>query len=457
MQLAALEKANEKPDFAFFMEMGLGKTAVVLAEFINLYMKDKVQGLMVVCDYSLTSNWIDELSKWGLENKFNYAIWPNYPKKGDTRPWMWVLYHEAFSVGGAKAVGLTQGILLKYDTYLVIDESIAIKNHKSVRNDAYLGRAKQTRGMRNLAKYRRLLSGWPQTQGPHDLWAQMMFIHATNRNFYAWRNRYCVMGGFKNKKVVGTKNEDELTELVGTVSFRALKADWTDLPPKIYANPRMVRLTPKQQKFYHDMLNEMVVELPDDREVAVRMAVTRMLKLQQISSGFIFDEEGGVFEIDGVNNKIKALLEFMDQINGKVIIPCVFTPSLDIVQDALKKYNPVILRGGMTPDEISEAKHKFNNYDEFVPIVCQMQTGRYGHTLLGTDNRRCATTFFYENSFDLNDRIQIEDRNHRHGQDTPVTYVDCISSDAEIAVIKALQYKKNLAENVINAFKHLQG
>lgn len=449
VQQRALDFAGDKPGVGWFMEMGLGKSAVTIANFWQLHENNKCDGLIVICPNSLKDNWVNELEKWGLNGKVNAAIWPKLPEKGKT-PWMLVINKEAFSAGKQEVLDVLPPAMGKYRTMVALDESIGIKNPNAKLTKAL------TKVIAPIACYTRILSGAPVVQGPHDLWGQLKFIRALDSNFYQFRNRFCKMGGFKMKKVVGAKNEEELNALVRSSCFRARKKDWLDLPEKVFT-VRKMKLNSAQVAHYENMLDEFVTYI-NREEVLATIVLTQMLKLQQISSGFINDEYGNAHRIPGPIAKLEELKEILEQIDGKLIVSVVYKPSLDLLLEELREYNPACIRGNddmrRLELDVETEKARFNNDKSCRVILCQPASAKYGHTLLGNPDDRCSTTYFYENSYSLDDRLQMEDRNHRIGQTgQSVTYIDPVCSEIEAKVVKALQAKLDIATAIVDGIK----
>lgn len=445
VQEQALKASKDQKGFAYFMEMGLGKTAVVLNEALDLYIKDKIEGLIIVCPDTLKENWvIAEVQKWCKNHQeIRTAIWNKLPQKGEGL-FIWAINYEAFSVGGAKAADMVPKVLQKYKCMLVLDESVQIKNPQS-------GRAKALVACSIFSEYNRILSGKPTPQGIQDLYSQLRFIGAYEGNYWSFRNKFCVMGGFKGKKVVGIKNEEELEKILNLCSFRAKKKNWLDIPEKAYTS-RKLEMTPDQKRHYKEMKTDFVTFI-NDEAVEAPMVIIQAMKLQQISSGFLFNEEHEVVWIEKEPPKLKELLAVLEETDSKILIPVHFKPSVRLLYEKLKDYNPVLIAGKEIMKEfeldVEEEKRKFNREDKYRVVLCQTSAAKYGHTLLGTESCPCHTTYFYENNYSLDDRVQIEDRNHRFGQKNPVLCIDLVSSPIEKAVINALQYKNDVAEAIM--------
>ena len=301
-----------------------------------------------------------------------------------------------------------------------------------------------------------VLSGKPVTQGPHDLWAQLRAIGAIYDRYFSFKTTFCRMGGFKNKKVIGTQNEQLLADKMNGHVFRASKKDWTDLPEKMYTS-RQYQLTPNLASAYRSMEEEFVLWLSETENVSVDAFITKYIKLAQIQSGFIIKEDESVQELVSPedNPRFKLVKEIIEEASGKVVVPYVHRYTLGILQRALAEYYPATLSGGLDPDEIQRQKDLFNNHAGCRVILVQIRAGKYGHTLLGGSKPedKCSTMVFAENSYSLDDRSQIEDRIHRHGQTLSCLYVDLWGTRLDRRITAALQAKENIAQAVFQYFK----
>lgn len=460
VQLQALARSGGRPGYAYFMEMGLGKTLTILAEFAELVAKGEATRLVVVCPNSFKGGWVDEINKWGFD--FNVMVYQsggtNYWAKVDKPPVL-IINYEAIRMGGSSKNPIPSPGMLYVaafardkDCMVVADESIQIKTHDSAQTRGALWLAKQF-------KYRRILSGKPITQGPHDLWAQMRFIgNLDGQNYFAFKTAFCKMGGFKMKQVVGAQNEDILAERIEPWVFRATKADWTDLPPKSYTI-REYSLSPEMKAKYRSMEEDFVLWLESGEVVTVDAAITKYIKLAQIQAGFIYTEDGSIEWLvpDERNPRLNALKEVIEnEVVGKYIVVYNHKPVKKQLAVALSAHNPVFIHGEMQPEEIREAKRRFND-DPDCKAICITKAAKYGHTLLGdqtTADLACATELWYENTYSLDDRSQLEDRDHRHGQkQLSVLNVDFAGTPLDKNAIRALQRKEGVFQAV---FKNIR-
>lgn len=454
VQIAALEAAKDKKGFGYFMDMGLGKTLTALSEFQTLN-DQGVTRLVVVCPNSFKSGWKEEIEKHGMNTDFHiYESGSPYNQdffeRKYNRPPTVIVNYEAIRRDD------TQKALLKYmqqkPTMLVFDESIQLKRHDALQTKAALR-------LTLYAEYRRILTGKPTTQGPHDLWGQMKAIgQLDGRNYYAFRSMFCQMGGYMNKKVVGVQNADILAGMIDPWVFRASKADWGFDVGKV-PTIREYTMTQEQRDQYKSMEQEFVLWLNEEENVAVDAAITKYIKLAQIQAGFIIKEDQNVVELvaPDKNPRINLLLDVLnDEVSGKSIVVYVHRYSFNMLSRTLHEYNPAWIKGAMEPSEIEAQKHRFNNDPNCRVILVQATAGRYGHTLIGgpEPNNRCATTIFFENSYSLDTRSQLEDRNHRFGQlADAVVYIDLCGTSMDRNVIRALQRKEAIFQTIFSLIK----
>jgi len=439
VQNKALIKANGQRGFGFFMEMGLGKTATAYNEFVNLYTMDLVSQMIIICPQSLKQVWVAEAKEW--EVKLNIEAWP---KITDTWDILAINYEAMIGKGGQ----YIEEQLQLGGTYLVLDESIHVKNPNAKRTKRIIGLA-------SYASYVRILSGAPIVKSPLDIWGQFRCIgELKGKNQYAFRNRYCKMGGYLGKQIVGVRNHDELTSILDQSSFRAKKTEWTDLPDTL-CTTRRYTLSGDQYKQYETMRKELVLQV-ENETITAPMVITQMMKLQQISSGFIIDEQGEINELVLVDQNPKLMLvkEILEEINTKIIIFAFYKQSIKYLSNLMKqlKITYSTLKGNQSEEDQVHNKQQFNEGTATV-MIAQLTAGKYGHTLLGSKENPCHTTIFYENNYDLDARVQAEARNHRHGQNYPVTYVDIIGTSLDEKIIQALQKKQSMAEAIVDSIQ----
>lgn len=475
VQQEALRLSGDQDGFCFFMEPGLGKTRTVLYEFHFKVVRELVDVLFVVVPRTLRGTWRDEAVELGFP--YPIILMDSDKKTFDQlnklgrQPVIIVAHYEQMLTHAGRV--LTAMLERKKRVYLALDESVRIKKHTSVIGDMLylLGSAKTRikKGKSSVildvtdripAAFRRVLSGTPAPQGPHDLWMQFRFIGKMDRwPYHGFRNLFCRMSGFMGKKIVGSQNLDILRQKTGHFVFRAKKTDWTDLPEKIWSRPREVELTPGQRRAYLEIMHDFVLELGPNDFVTVEMAITVKTKLQQIASGWVYDNEKNVREIVPLedNPKLQECAEVVNSVGSKILVFYFFRPTRDYLERLAEQHEwkAVFLESGLKDAELDRRKAQFNEDDETTVAFCQIDAIKEGHTLLGTENNPCHNTLFLENTYNLYARQQGEDRNHRHGQKYPVVYHDIASSKEDKDIIKALQRKEGMQEQMLSEFTAL--
>ena len=471
VQLAALEFAAGKPGVGWFLEQGLGKTLTALTEFDGLVKRNEADRMIVICPNTFKKGWHDEIIKHGFD--FDVHVFRSAKREAatgfcqQTHVDMHGRFHAPVMIVNYEAVRLKTVLsgLIKWarrgKTYLVIDESIQIKSNKSTQTKAVHELAFWNPYTSELLNVRavRILTGRPTTQGPQDLWGQLRAIGLVqSQNFYAFRGRYCVMGGFKAKQVMAAQNQDQLVEIMAPVVFQAKKKDWLPSLPDKRMTIRDYEMSGEQKRQYKSMEEEFLLEIENDT-VTVDVAIAKWAKLAQIQTGFIYDEQGVARELvdPSENPRLNLLLQILDEeVQGKTVVVYRHRAMLPVLIKALAKYDPAWIKGGMKPDEVEEQKTRFNNDSNCRIILAQCDAARYGHTLLAgpADEDRCRTMIFFENSYSADTRDQIEDRIHRRGQTGEyVLYIDFSGSELDRRIVRALQIKDALYKSVFRNLK----
>jgi SNF2 family DNA or RNA helicase len=466
VQIAALDFARNKPGVGFNLEQGLGKSLIVLAEFRWYQQLGEVDRMIIVCPNSFKLGFGDEIEKHGLQ--FDLHIFQTSKKAkaaafvngGHQHPPVFVVNYEALRrprVLAALSTWAKRG-----RTYLAIDESIQIKGHGS----------QQTKAVHKLAelcRFTRFLTGRAQTQGPHDLWGQLRAIGLfRDRNFYAFRGMFCVMGGWQAKEVVAAQNTEYLAQCMAPVVFQAKKKDWLPALPRKDYTIRDYQMSPEQLAQYTSMEEEFLL-LIESGYITVDVAIAKYAKLAQIQVGFIYDKEHIAHELVApeANPRLRLLNQIIEEeVEGKVCVVYRHRPMLDFLRENLGIRNPITkefikydcawIKGGMEFDEIAEQKARFNEDPHCRIILLQCDASKYGHTLLGgpDPDDLCRTMIFFENSYSADTRDQIEDRIHRRGQTGErVLYIDLSGSDLDRRIVKALQRKDALYRSVFRNLK----
>lgn len=436
VQAEAMRRAADIPKFGHWLEQGLGKTSLALNEFID---QDDTDIHFVITPNSFKGDWVMAPAEWGVP-WLPSGYWPKHPIPFDATYFNYAINYEAVREKGAlwELVRLFEARRVM----LTIDESSAVKNPNTKQFKAVVELAKR-------AKIVRELNGTPLTQNVCDYYGQLRVLGKFQGMLPThFRRRYAKMGGYFNKEVVGTQNEEELAAIIDSCTFRALKKDWRkDLPPKIYV-PVHLEMSAKQKQHYTTMMEEFYALVGED-EITAEMVLTQMNKLRQISSCVLLDHGKEYFFEEPKNNpKLKATMDIIASSPGKVIVSHYYKTTGKMLTDAMTKegLKPAVIKGRMKPEDIIEQKRRFNDDSECRVLVGQQDATGRGHTLIGQKGRdRCSTMIFYENDFSYYWRSQMEDRNHRGAQDQDCNVYDLITSPMDALTVGALTRKKDLA------------
>ena len=457
-QLTALRKGWNLDEFAYFMDMGTGKSKVLIDNFSVLYDKGYIGGVLIIAPKGVYRNWSSNEIPTHMPDHVlaDICIWqPNHTQKFLTT-WkklfednynlkIFLMNIEAFST--RKGVEVAEKFLLAHSTLMAIDESTTIKSKNAKRTKSIVKLGK-------MAKYRRIMTGSPITKSPMDLYTQCEFLNPEllgHKSFYSFQYEYAIikrrnLGSYSFNQIVGYKNLKELNGLLDNFSYRVRKQDCLDLPDKVYTK-RVVELTPEQARMYSD-LKKIALGICKEGTVTPTTILTQLLRLQQVCSGHVKLDDGAIKTFSSA--KIKELEAVIEEIDGKAIIWANFTHDIESIVELLTKMygedSVVSYYGATSTDQRDYAMSSFQNPDSLVRFfVGQPRTGGYGLTLT-----QASTVIYYSNSYDLEVRLQSEDRAHRIGQVNKVTYIDIIAEKTvDEKVLQALRSKIDIASVVL--------
>ena len=454
-QLDCLEKSWSMKNYALFLEMGCGKSKVLIDTAAALHHAGKIDAVLLIAPKGVYMNWVDkELpTHWPDDIPIISSYWqsPAKPELQDTwrkfktfKGLRWMSMNvEAFSY--ESGLKFASSFINAYGERLLIgiDESTTIKNISAQRTKNIIALGKK-------AAYRRIMTGDPVPKGPIDMYSQCCFLspHLLGyTSFYAFRARYCIMvertGGNRSfKMITGYQRLDELKESIKPFSYRVTKDECLDLPPKVYQTWD-VELSKEQLKLYKQMKDEAVALLRGGEVVTAPMVITQLLRLHQITCGFLKTDDGT--EIDLPNPRIDALMDVLAGTNGKVIIWATYRNNIKKILKALEdeygKDSVVSYYGDTDSEERRAAVQGFQNGTVRF-FVGNPATGRFGLTLTAS-----ASVVYFSNPYDLEHRTQSEDRVHRIGQTaSSVNYVDLVCKNTvDERIIKALRSKRKIS------------
>ena len=457
-QITALEKSWDKEEYAYFMEMGTGKSKVLIDNIAMLYDKGKINGVLIIAPKGVYKNWYSSEIPTHLASHIQYksVLWTalisktkqeelNSLFKSDFNLHVLVMNVEAFST--KKGLQFALKFLNSHNTLMAVDESTTIKTPSAKRTKSILALSK-------YAKYRRILTGSPITKSPLDLYTQCGFLNEDLLGFssyYAFRSRYAHMiernfGGRRVQIVKSYQRLDELSKLIEPFSYRVLKEDCLDLPEKIFIK-REIELTEEQSKLYSTM-KQMALATLNGKLLTAPNVLTQLMRLHQITCGHFKSDDGKTQELK--NNRIEELMSILEETEGKVIIWANYIYDIERIVEAIKKEygddSIVQYYGAINTDERQKNIERFQDpQSSFRFFIGNPQTGGYGITLTAAN-----TVIYYSNGYDLEKRLQSEDRAHRIGQKKSVTYIDLIAEKTiDEKIVKALRKKIDIASQIM--------
>ena len=454
-QKKALEMSWDKEVFAYFMEMGTGKSKVLIDNIAMLYNAGKIDGALIVAPKGVYKNWFDSEIPDHMPDyvEKKVGLWRTKPDDKALQPLfstgadLHILIMNVEALSTKKGVDFAYKFLSSHKTLMGVDESTTIKNPSAKRTQNILKLSK-------LTKYRRILTGSPVTKSPLDLYSQCQFLDPfllDQSSYYVFRTRYAIcrkinVSGRSVEIVVGYRNLAELSEKLKPFSYRVLKDDCLDLPKKTFVK-RTVELTDEQNKVYKQMKEEAIAFL-NGKMVTSATVITQLMRLHQITCGHFTSNDGKVQDLK--SNRINQLMNILEEMEGKAVIWAHYRYDIKKIVEAISKEygenSVVTYYGDTSTDDRQKAIKKIQDKDSPVRfIVGTPQTGGYGITLTGA-----STMIYYSNGYDLEKRQQSEARIDRIGQKKPMTYVDIICENTiDTKIVESLRSKVNIASEIM--------
>lgn len=450
-------RSRDLEEFALFWEMGLGKSKTTIDTIAWLWCTGKINAAFIVANKGSYRNWVtkelpghmpehvdwvgtywDSAASTELKKSYDLLLRPLDRLK------IFVMNIEALAF--PRSMELATTFVNGHKTIMVVDESTTIKNRDAKRTKAAIKVGK-------LAKYRRILTGTPITQSPLDLYSQAQFLDPVllgYTSYYSFRARFADMvkitaGNRAFTKITGYRNLEELNKLMQPWSSRRTKAECLDLPPKVYQTYE-VELTDEQRRHYKTLKDDAIAML-NGKMVSAPIVLTKLLRLHQLVCGHLTTDDGKVIEIE--NNRLQALIDILEETQGKVIIWANYVADIKRIVEKVCQVFPesrvVSYYGAVNSEDRAEAVRAFCDDLECRFFVGNAATGGRGLTLTAAN-----TVVYYSNDYNLENREQSEDRAHRIGQTSSVTYVDLISpKTVDEKIVNALRQKKRLSAQVL--------
>lgn len=470
-QAGGLNHAYGQPASALFMDPRTGKTKVVIDLFSRLYREGRIEAALITCPMSVRESWIEALA---IDCPIDYDVRvlvttdsvKRWTREVSATRMKWLIASiESFSQGGAAAIA--GEFVNLYKAAMAVDESSRIKNHS----------ARCTKACLELSRHvepRLILTGTSITKGLIDLYSQFEFLDPSIigcGDFWSFRNRYAVMGGYNGKQIVGYQNQSELMALISPHIYEVRKADvLPDIPDKIRQR-RTVEMAPAQNKAYSSVESGFDLNI-NNEEVLVRNVLERMLRKQQITSNIYsirrehpwkkHPKTGLPVTVSDFKNIVKTSPKVQEVINlsedypGAMIVWSRFRPEIEWVANALRHCygdNAVVeFHGGVDEEQRRINRHRFQDGSARF-LVGNQATGGIGIELSAAE-----VVAYMSNTFELEDRIQSEERPMSANLKHKVLEVDIVArwdgkKTVDDIVLQSLSDKLDLAEYVRRAVR----
>jgi SNF2 family DNA or RNA helicase len=437
------------------MDMGTGKTLTSIAVTGALYQTDRIRRVLIVAPLSILGVWREEFAKFAVFDYRLVVLTGSTEKKADMLRDTYCLAGSADSVRPPLIV-----VVVNYESAWRLEREIILwkpdmvicdEGHKIKTPNTAASKALHRIGARTA--YRLLLTGTVITNKALDVFSQWKFLNPMifGTKYSHFKARYFDAAGYGGYTMILKKHmEAELMDKVHSIAFRARKADCLDLPETTDIT-RYVDLEPSAKRIYHDLVRESVAEL-DRGEITATNVLTRLLRLSQLTGGFLCDDEGGKpqqvssAKMDALSDTLDTMLEE----GQKLVIIARFIPEIDAIRKLLEKRGVAysLIMGGVTDRD--EQVSRFQN-DPAVPVfIGQIATAGLGITLTAA-----STMLFFSLDYSMSNFEQAKARIHRVGQKENCTYIYLTArGTVDEKVLQALRDKADLARTLIDDYRH---
>lgn len=454
MALTIFQSSIRPSGFGLLFEMGCGKTLTAIAIMGALYQQGKIGRVLIVAPSSVCSVWPHDLGTFadfdystevllGAKEKRLEALWRlRQPDSAPSLKIAIINYESTHREGIFEA-------LEDYDANLIIcDESQRIKTHTAAQSKAM-------HQLGDVAQYKLILSGTPVQNNAVDLYSQYRFLDSAvfGTNFYAFRNRYCIMGGYGGRQVVGYQHMEQLIQKEHSVAYRVTKKECLDLPQQTFEK-RYVRFSHEERRLYDQVQKSSITELEGGNSVTAATVLTKILRLMQLTGGHIkFDDADDARQIGTA--KLDALADILEdyvlETGKKLVIFARFRPEIAAIEKLLQKKR--IQYGSIYGDVCMEYRGKivddFQQNPETQVFVAQIQTAGLGITL-----HAASVAVFYSLDYNYANYAQALARIHRIGQHEPVTYIHLlVENSIDDKVLSALEKKEDIARSIVDSWR----
>lgn len=451
----ALDAKTPGGGFGELFEMGCGKTLTTIAVAGALYNLGKIDRVLVVAPTSVCSVWPHDL------NQFAAFPWEARVLLGDKKKRLkalnelknWPFKALRIAVINYESThrdGIFEALAAYRPDLIVCDESQRIKNPSAAQSKAL-------HKLGDAAPFRMILSGTPVQNNAVDLYSQYRFLDLAvyGANFYAFKNRYCIMGGYGQHQIVGYRNMDELVEKEHSVAYRVTKEECLDLPQQTFIN-RYVQFTDAEQAIYEQLRKSSFLELETGENVTATTILTMYLRLMQLTGGFLTADEST--RPKQVNTaKLDALADIVDDYvvdaGKKLVIFARFRAEIAAIENLLRlrKIQYGSIYGDVPMEERGKIVEDFQTNPDTKVFVAQIQTAGLGITL-----HAASTAVFYSYDYNYANYAQALARIHRIGQRLPVTYIHLVvDGSIDEKILAALENKEDMAKTVVDSWREV--
>lgn len=451
----ALDAKTPDGGFGELFEMGCGKTLTTIAVAGALYNLGKIDRVLVVAPTSVCSVWPHDL------NQFAAFPWEARVLLGDKKKRLKALNElenwpfkalriAVINYESTHREGIFEALAAYKPDLIVCDESQRIKNPSAAQSKAL-------HKLGDAAPFRMILSGTPVQNNAVDLYSQYRFLDPAvyGANFYAFKNRYCIMGGYGQHQIVGYRNMDELVEKEHSVAYRVTKEECLDLPQQTFIN-RYVQFTDAEQAIYEQLRKSSFLELETGENVTATTILTMYLRLMQLTGGFLTADEST--RPKQVNTaKLDALADIVDDYvvdaGKKLVIFARFRAEIAAIENLLRlrKIQYGSIYGDVPMEERGKIVEDFQTNPDTKVFVAQIQTAGLGITL-----HAASTAVFYSYDYNYANYAQALARIHRIGQRLPVTYIHLVvDGSIDEKILAALENKEDMAKTVVDSWREV--
>lgn len=448
-QQHALALSWDREAYALLFDLGLGKTAILIANAGMLYKAGKIKGCLVVAPKGVHRQWLEQELPKHLDASIVHQCWL---WKGKTIKFKFgeglqflAMNTDSLRTHQGQQTAMTFLELCDRKALMVVDESHAYKQYGTQRTRALLN-------FRPIVPYRRIATGTPITRNILDAWTQFMFLDQRilgHKYLSSFRTRYCIMGGWEGRQIVGQRNVEEFSTLIAPHSYRLTKSEALDLPEKIYVT-REYDMSETTAKIYKEMKDHFLVELSNGSISDAPNAAVVLLRLQQIVCGSLPTNEGS--QVTG-KERINELLEVVRQVEGPVVVWARFIDNIRTIAEALKDEGEVRTYFGET-----SAKDRAIAVDDFNSNRARffVSNPAAGGTGLNLQLSGCANVIYFSNDWSYVNRIQSEDRVHRIGTKGAVTYFDILATKSiDRMIMRSLRMKRELSSLTLDEIRQM--